>query len=144
MGKVRATEWNADATKTKYIKESDGKLTINNQQDLNPLMKRNKRLYTLNDGYTKSKDMRRVASVPPIILQIWSKEYNGTNNLKFIKNETLIIWGDKDKSYNYKQIQTLKENISNSSLVIFKECAHNIHLEKIEEFNKTVQNFLNK
>ena len=80
MGKVRATEWNADATKTKYIKESDGKLTINNQQDLNPLMKRNKRLYTLNDGYTASRDMRRVASVPPIILQIWSKEYNGTNN----------------------------------------------------------------
>ena len=80
MAKIRATEWNADATKTKYIKESDGKLTINNQQDLNPLMKRNKRLYTLNDGYTKSKDMRRVASVPPIILQIWSKEYNGTNN----------------------------------------------------------------
>ena len=72
------------------------------------------------------------------------KEYNGTNNLKFIKNETLIIWGEKDKSYNYKQIQTLKENISNSSLGIFKECAHNIHLEKIEEFNKTVQNFLNK
>ncbi len=80
MGKVRATEWNADATKTKYIKESDGKLTINNQQDLNPLMKKNKRLYTLNDGYTASRDMRRVASVPPIILQIWSKEYNGTNN----------------------------------------------------------------
>ena len=80
MGKVRATEWNADATKTKYIKESEGKLTINNQQDLNPLMKRNKRLYTLNDGYTASRDMRRVASVPPIILQIWSKEYNGTNN----------------------------------------------------------------
>jgi hypothetical protein len=80
MGKVRATEWNADATKTKYIKESDGKLTINNQQDLNPLMKRNKRLYTLNDGYTASRDMKRVASVPPIILQIWSKEYNGTNN----------------------------------------------------------------
>ena len=80
MGKVRATEWNADASKTKYIKESDGKLTINNQQDLNPLMKRNKRLYTLNDGYTASRDMKRVASVPPIILQIWSKEYNGTNN----------------------------------------------------------------
>ena len=72
------------------------------------------------------------------------KKYNGANNLKLIKNETLIIWGDGDKSYNYKQIQALKENIYNSSLVIFKECAHNIHLEKIEEFNKTVQNFLNK
>ena len=72
------------------------------------------------------------------------KKYNGTNNLKLIKNETLIIWGDGDKSYNYKQIQTLKGNISNSSLVIFKKCAHNIHLEKIEEFNRAIQKFLNK
>ena len=80
MGKIRATEWNADATKTKYIQESDGKLTVNNQQNLNPLMERNKKLYTLNDGYTASREMRRVASVPPIILQILTKEYNGTNN----------------------------------------------------------------
>ena len=80
MTKVRATEWNADATKTRYIQESDGKLTIHNQQNLNPLMDRNKKLYTQNDGYTASRDMRRVASVPPIILQLWTKEYNGSNN----------------------------------------------------------------
>ena len=48
MTKVRATEWNADSTQTKYIQESE--------------------------------DMRRVASIPPIILQIWTKEYNGTRN----------------------------------------------------------------
>ena len=88
MAKVRATEWNADNTKTKYIQESDGKLTINNQQDLNPLMKRNKELYNLNDGYTASRDMRRVASVPPIILQIWTKEYNGTRNWLALPKET--------------------------------------------------------
>ena len=80
MARVRATEWNADATKTRYIQESDGKLTIHNQQNLNPLMERNKKLYTQNDGYTPSRDMRRVASVPPIMLQIWTKEYNGTRN----------------------------------------------------------------
>ena len=39
-------------------------------------------------------------------------------------------------------IEHLK-NISNSSLVIFEGCAHNIHLEKIEEFNRTVFNFIN-
>ena len=39
MSKVRATEWNADSTKTRYIQESDGKLTVNNSQDLNPLLK---------------------------------------------------------------------------------------------------------
>jgi len=88
MAKVRATEWNADASKTKYIQESDGKLTINNQQNLNPLLERNKKLYTQNDGYTASRDMRRIASVPPIILQIWTKEYNGTNNWWALPKET--------------------------------------------------------
>ena len=88
MGKVRATEWNADATRTRYIQESDGKLTVNNQQNLNPLIERNKKLYTQNDGYTASRDMRRIASVPPIILQIWTKEYNGTNNWWALPKET--------------------------------------------------------
>jgi len=79
MTKVRATEWD-QGVKTRYIQESDGKLTVHNQQNLNPLMERNKKLYTQNDGYTPSRDMRRVASVPPIMLQIWTKEYNGTRN----------------------------------------------------------------
>ena len=79
MTKVRATEWDA-GVKTRYIQESDGKLTINSQQNLNPLLDRNKKLYTQNDGYTASRDMRRVASIPPIILQLWTKEYNGSNN----------------------------------------------------------------
>ena len=35
------------------------------------------------------------------------KNWNGVDTLKNIKNETLIIWGDKDKSYNFEQIQTL-------------------------------------
>ena len=71
------------------------------------------------------------------------KNWNGVDTLKNIKNETLIIWGDQDKSYNLTQVKTLEKNISNSSLVIFKECAHNVHLEKIEEFNRTVFNFIN-
>ena len=71
------------------------------------------------------------------------KKWNGVDNLKSIKNETLIIWGDKDKSYNLSQAKILEKNISNSSLVIFDGCAHNVHLEKIEEFNRTVLNFIN-
>ena len=70
------------------VASSDGKLTINNQQNLNPLLERNKKLYTQNDGYTASRDMRRIASVPPIILQIWTKEYNGTNNWWALPKDT--------------------------------------------------------
>ena len=71
------------------------------------------------------------------------KNWNGVDTLKNIKNETLIIWGDKDKSYNLKQVKILEKNISNSSLIVFNGCAHNVHLEKIEEFNRTVFNFIN-
>ena len=35
------------------------------------------------------------------------KNWRGIENLKNIKNETLIIWGDKDISYNFEQVDTL-------------------------------------
>ena len=72
------------------------------------------------------------------------KNWNGVDSLKNIKNETLIVWGDKDKSYDIQQIKTLNKNILNSSLVIFKGCAHNVHLEKINKFNNVIQEFLLK
>ena len=70
------------------------------------------------------------------------KNWNGVNALKNIKNETLIVWGDQDKSYNLDQIQTLEKNIANSKLIIFKDCAHNVHLEEPKQFNKTIRDFL--
>ena len=70
------------------------------------------------------------------------KNWNGLENLKNIKNETLIIWGDKDVSYNFDQVEMLNKNIPNSKLEIFKNCCHNVHLEEPEKFNKTVKNFL--
>ena len=80
MGKVRSVEHNAGIT-TRYIQESDGKLTINNQQNVNPLLKRNKELYNQDDGFlSKEREMKRVASIPPLVLQVWAHEYNGSRN----------------------------------------------------------------
>jgi len=70
------------------------------------------------------------------------KTWSGFHNLKNIKNQTLIIWGDKDVSYNFEQVDTLNKNISNSKLVIFKGCCHNVHLEEPQKFNDIVKNFL--
>ena len=72
------------------------------------------------------------------------KNWSGFENLKNITNETLIIWGDKDASYNFEQVDTLNKNIPNSDLAILKGCSHNAHLEKPQEFNKLVLNYLNK
>ena len=72
------------------------------------------------------------------------KNWNGVKNLKNIKNDTLIVWGDQDKAYNFNQVETLNNNIPNSDLKIIKGCSHNVHLEKPEEFNITVSEFLKK
>ena len=72
------------------------------------------------------------------------KNWNGFENLKNIKNETLIIWGDQDKAYNFYQVETLNNKISNSDLKIIKGCSHNVHLEKPEKFNIILKNFLKK
>ena len=71
------------------------------------------------------------------------KNWRGKENLENINNETLIIWGDKDISYNFDQVDTLNKNIKNSRLEIFKGCSHNVHLEKPDEFNALIKDFLN-
>jgi len=70
------------------------------------------------------------------------KNWSGLENLKNIKNPTLIIWGDQDKAYNFNQVDTLNKNIPNSELKIIEGCSHNVHLEKPDEFNEVVKYFL--
>ena len=72
------------------------------------------------------------------------KNWKGVENLKNIKNETLIVWGNQDKAYNYDQVETLNNNIPNSDLKIINGCSHNVHLEKPDEFNFIVEKFLKK
>ena len=50
--------------------------------------------------------------------------------------------GNQDKAYNFNQVETLKNNISNSDLKIIDGYSHNVHLEKPDEFNIIVEEFL--
>ena len=72
------------------------------------------------------------------------KNWSGIENLKNIKIETLIVWGDQDKAYNFNQVETLNNNIPNSELKVIKDCSHNAHLEKPDEFNRVIGEFLKK
>ena len=70
------------------------------------------------------------------------KNWSGIDNLKNIKNDTLIVWGNKDTSYNFDQVETLNKNIENSKLETFEDCSHNVHLEEVEKFNILVKDFI--
>ena len=45
---------------------------------------------------------------------------------------------------NFNQVETLSDNIINSNLRIVKGSSHNVHLEKPDEFNIIVKEFLKK
>ena len=47
--------------------ESDGRLVIRNAQDAEPIVEANKRAYTEGDGYSASRNLRRVASIPLVL-----------------------------------------------------------------------------
>ena len=70
------------------------------------------------------------------------KSWNGFKNLKKIKNKTLIVWGNKDLSYNFDQVNALNRNITGSRLEIFSDCSHNVHLEQPDKFNQIIKDFL--
>lgn len=55
-------------------READGSTTFAASQDTTAILDHNHKLATQNDGYTPSHDMRRVASVPFIVLYQWAQE----------------------------------------------------------------------
>jgi hypothetical protein len=92
---------------TKYFVEADGKITVKRSQDVNPILQKNKRLYNLNDGYSKTKEIKRVASIPTMVLELWAREYNGTNNWWQIpKSERTKILKLKLNSNEYRYFRT--------------------------------------
>ena len=53
------------------------KTIINRVQDAEPIVENNKRLQLSSDGYTPSRDMRHVASIPLVIWERWNSETSG-------------------------------------------------------------------
>lgn len=53
-----------------WIQEDDH-WRIASTQDVDPILDRNKAQANANDGYTPSREMRRVASIPFIVQQLW-------------------------------------------------------------------------
>ena len=86
------------------------KIIINEKVNINPHLKHNKALLTHNDGYSKSRDLKRVASIPTIALSVWAKEYNGDQNkgnwFALPKETQQKILREKLNSSDYRYFRT--------------------------------------
>ena len=67
-----------------------------------------------------------------------------TNYFKRIKNETLLIWGDKDYSTPLKDAYKLRKIIPNSALIILKNTEHYSYLNNPTLTNKIIYEFIKK
>ena len=55
---------------------------------------------------------------------------------------TLILWGDSDREVSLTDGQRLQEEVTNSRLLVCRECGHLPHEEYPKEFTKVVSDFL--
>lgn len=88
-------------------------------------------------------DIAALSYLPAILagldgMQAWS----GVDHLADIEAETLVLWGDKDRTYPWSQIETLWKTIQKSHLAVVPGAAHAVHLERPEIFNALVAGFL--
>lgn len=66
------------------------------------------------------------------------------SKLPALKVPTLILWGKQDPSLPVKHAYAGNKIIPGSQLHIFEDCGHFPNLEKTEEFNRIVLEFLAK
>ena len=106
MGKI-STEQTGLLTENFYESEKGvvQERTVNHK----PILDHNKKLYNLNDGYSPDKGLKRVASIPTIILEIWAKEYN--------KDQNKGNWFALPKDVQHK---ILKEKLNSSDYRYFR------------------------
>lgn len=85
-----------------------------------------------NDGYT----------IASLIESIRRREDFLNEKINQIKKSTLIVWGKQDGLLPVSDAYAFNKGIAGSKLVIFDSCGHLPQLEKADEFNRVVEDFL--
>lgn len=63
-------------TTTYNLDEQEEKVIVKEETNIDSHLKHNKELLNSNDGYSKSRDLKRVASIPLGALQVWASEFD--------------------------------------------------------------------
>lgn len=63
-------------------------------------------------------------------------------NLPKLKASTLILWGDKDRVIHPDSATVFKKGITDSKLIVFKDCGHIPQLERPRDTANAIQEFI--
>lgn len=96
---------NGGVVSTFHYDEMEDKTVVQQVQDVEPILENNKALQTFNDGYSPSREFRRVASIPLVIAQQWMKE-DGINWLALPRREKGAYLRKKLSDPDYRFLRT--------------------------------------
>lgn len=95
------------------------------------------------DQYKNCASIAESASLQAMLAGLDAMEqWSRTEHLEKIVCPTLIIWGDRDRTYGCDQVYELWRTIPNADLAAMPGCAHAAHLEKPYLFNVILNDFL--
>ncbi|MEH7276786.1 alpha/beta fold hydrolase [Neobacillus vireti] len=100
----------------------------------------------INIQNTREEVARKDKNEAALARLIWERNYNPKFPvlLKYVTAPTCIIWGKEDRLYPVEHGTFFNQNIKNSTLQIIEDTGHVPHIEKSEETNRIVQEFLTK
>jgi pimeloyl-ACP methyl ester carboxylesterase len=99
--------------------------------------------YMKGDGYQLCLEEGAKASTQAALasLDAWDC-WDGRGQLEKISSPTLILWSNKDRSYDWNQQKILNNGIQNSRIEVVAGCAHNAHMEQPNQINKIIREFI--
>ncbi len=68
--------------------------------------------------------------------------WDGRSALGTLQMPTLVLWGERDRSYSWAQIEVLWKTLPNVQLAVMPGAAHAAHLEKPMLFHAILDDFL--
>jgi pimeloyl-ACP methyl ester carboxylesterase len=94
-------------------------------------------------AYPGCADIAARADLPAILAGLAAmRDWSGVDHLPRIASPTLILWGDRDRTYPWSQIAGLWQAIPDSNLAVVPSCAHAVHFEEPAIFNALLDRFL--
>ncbi len=115
-----------------------GKFILNN---FSKKEERDKKLQAYRDKYN-SPDYKALKS--DVMRETFRKviSLDLKDNLKDITRPTLLIWGENDTDTPVYMGEIMEKNIKDSGLVVLKDAKHFSYIDKMNEYNVIVDNFL--
>lgn len=70
------------------------------------------------------------------------RDWSGEAGLARITAPTLVLWGDRDRTYAWSQTERLWCGIPDSSLAVVPNAAHAVHMERPSLFNMLLDEYM--